>query len=79
MQTVTLVNMKPGKKGTIVRIDGGSSLEKRLGVMGLGVGKHLTKLSAFVLRGPVAVRAGRTVVALGHSMAVKIWIQLEKI
>ena len=78
MKRITLIELKAGHKGTIVAIDGGAQLEKRLAVMGIAVDKHVTKLSAFVMRGPVAVRVGRTVVALGHGVAGKIWVTVHK-
>ena len=69
--------MKSKQKGTIVKIEGGNAFEKRLSSMGVNLGKHITKLSAFVFKGPVAIRVGRTVVALGYGMASKIRVQLQ--
>ncbi|MFH1092627.1 MAG: FeoA family protein [Candidatus Omnitrophota bacterium] len=74
MKRTSLVKMKARETGTIVDIEGGSIFEKRLAVMGINVGKHVTKLSAFVMRGPVAIKVGRTVVALGYGMAAKVWV-----
>jgi ferrous iron transport protein A len=76
MKRINLVKMKTGEKGMIVQIDGGSGFEKRLAAMGVTMEKPITKLSAFVMRGPVAIKSGRTVVALGHGMASKVWIEL---
>ncbi len=76
MKKVNLTKMKTGQKGVIAHIDGGSGLEKRLAVMGVRMEKTITKLSAFGMKGPVAIRSGRTVIALGHGMASKIWIDL---
>jgi len=77
MKIKNLTQMKTGEKGRIVKIEGGSSLEKRLSSLGIGLGKHVLKMSAFVLRGPVAVRVGRTVIALGHGMAIKVFVEQE--
>jgi ferrous iron transport protein A len=76
MKKINLINMKKGQKGIIVNIDGGSGLEKRLAVMGVRMEKTITKLSAFVMKGPVAIKSGRTVIALGYGMALRIWINL---
>lgn len=76
MKKVNLIKMKTGQKGTIASIDGGTGLEKRLAVMGVRAEKPITKLSAFIMRGPVAIKSGRTVIALGYGMASKIWINL---
>jgi len=70
--------MKTGEKGIIAHIDGGTVLEKRLAVMGVRMEKTITKLSSFVMKGPVAIKSGRTVIALGHGMAAKIWINLSE-
>ncbi|MFH1063337.1 MAG: FeoA family protein [Candidatus Omnitrophota bacterium] len=76
MKKINLIKMKKGQKGIIAHIDGGSGLEKRLAVMGISMEKTITKLSAFVMQGPVAIKSGRTVIALGHGMASRIWINL---
>lgn len=78
MKKITLVKMKTGDKGRIVEFEGGAGFENRLAVMGVRVGKQIVKLSAFVLQGPVAFRVGNTVLALGHGMASKIWVELIK-
>ena len=78
MKRTSLVKMKAKQTGIIIEIEGGSMFEKRLASMGINVGKHVTKLSAFVLRGPVAIKVGRTVIALGYGMASKVWVTLSK-
>ncbi len=78
MKRISLIKMKAKETGTIVEIEGGSIFEKRLAAMGINVGKHVTKLSAFVMRGPVAIKVGRTVVALGYGMASKVWVNPNK-
>jgi len=78
MKKVNLIHMKAKQTGVIVEIKGGCALEKRLGTMGVATGKNVTKLSAFLMRGPVAIKVGRTVIALGHGMAAKIWVNLSK-
>ncbi|MCG2712270.1 MAG: ferrous iron transport protein A [Candidatus Omnitrophica bacterium] len=78
MKRASLVKMKVKETGTIVEIEGGSMFEKRLASMGINVGKHVTKLSSFVMRGPVAIKVGRTVVALGYGMASKVWVNSNK-
>ena len=78
MKRKSLIKMKSKEVGTIVEIEGGSMFEKRLGVMGINIGKNVTKLSAFIMRGPVAIKVGRTVVALGYGMASKVWVTPNK-
>jgi len=69
--------MKAGQKGKVAEVRGGPTLQHRLMGMGVYLGKDITKLSQFVLRGPIAIKAGRTIVALGHSMAVKVIVEVE--
>ena len=77
MKKVSLVNLKPNHKGKVSEISGGLGLQNRLMSMGLYVGKEITKLSYVGLRGPVVIRVGRSVLALGHGMATKIIIETE--
>lgn len=69
--------MKVGRKGKVAEIRGGEALHTRLMGMGIYLGRDITKLSQFVLKGPVAIKTGRTVLALGHGMAAKIIVEVE--
>ena len=77
MKKVSLVHLKPDHKGKISEIAGGAGLQGRLMNMGLYVGKEITKLSYMGLRGPVVIRVGRSILALGHGMAAKIIVEAE--
>ena len=77
MKKVSLVHLTPNHKGKVSEISGGLGLQNRLMSMGLYVGKEITKLSYVGLRGPVVIRVGRSVLALGHGMATKIIIETE--
>lgn len=72
MKKISLAQLKPGHKGKISEIHGGGNLQARLSNMGLNQGREVTKLSHLGLRGPVVVKAGRTILALGHGVASKI-------
>lgn len=73
----TLLGMKSGQTGRVIEISGGYNLQQRLVSMGIYAGREITKLSHFALRGPVAIKTGRTVIALGHAVAGKIMIDIE--
>jgi len=45
--------------------------------MGVYKGKPVVKLSHIGLQGPVVIKAGRSILALGHSVAEKIIIERE--
>jgi Fe2+ transport system protein FeoA len=69
--------MKANHKGKVVEILGGVNLQNRLMNMGIYKGREVTKLSYIGLRGPVIIKAGRSILALGHGMAAKIIIGAE--
>lgn len=77
MQKISLVKLPVGKKAKIVQINGGHGLHNRLLGLGLYVGRELTKLGNFALKGPVTLRVGRTTVAVGYGVAAKIVVETE--
>jgi len=77
MKKISLVQIKANEKVKILEILGGSNLESKLLSMGVYKGKHVTKLSHMGLRGPVVIKSGRTILALGHGVAEKIIIERE--
>ncbi|MFH1458147.1 MAG: FeoA family protein [Candidatus Omnitrophota bacterium] len=77
MKKISLIHMKENQKGKVFEISPGSVLANRLMSMGIYKGREITKLGHFVLRGPVALKVGGGVVALGHGMASKIIVEIE--
>ncbi|MCK9432683.1 MAG: FeoA domain-containing protein [Candidatus Omnitrophica bacterium] len=77
MKRLSLVHAKPNEKLRIVEVLGGSNLESRLLGMGLHKSGTLIKLSHIGLRGPVVIKAGRSVLALGHGVAEKVIVEKE--
>lgn len=75
MKKISLVQIKANEKVKITEILGGSNLESKLLSMGVYKGKEVTKLSHIGLRGPVVIKAGRSILALGHSVAVKVIVE----
>lgn len=69
--------MRTAQKGVVVEIAAGNAFQQRMVSMGIYPGKMLTKLSHFVLRGPVTVRVGRSTFAFGHGVAKKIIVSVE--
>ncbi|MDP2906299.1 MAG: FeoA domain-containing protein [Candidatus Omnitrophota bacterium] len=76
MKKISLIHLKAGHKGKVIDITGGSNLAARLMSMGLYKGKELIKLSHIGLRGPVVIKSGRTILALGHGPAAKIILEV---
>jgi len=75
MKRMTLLQLKKGQKAKVADIIAGHGLEHKFMSMGIYRGKEIIKLSHFLLRGPVTIRVGRSVIALGHGMAAKILVE----
>lgn len=56
---------------------GGGNLQNRLMNMGVYKGREIVKLSHIGLRGPVVVKVGRGILALGHGVAAKVVVEAE--
>lgn len=77
MRKISLVKMKAKQKGKIVEINGGAVFANRMMSMGIYCGREITKLSHFALKGPILIKVGRSVIALGHGVALKILAEVE--
>jgi len=77
LKKISLAQLKSDHKGKIIEVLGGSNLETKLESMGLYKGKEITKLSHIGLRGPVVIKAGRSILALGHGVAAKVIVSSE--
>lgn len=78
VEIISLARMRSGQTGTIVQIDGGWGLHRRLDGLGIRQGRTITKVSAQWMRGPVLVRQGNTQVALGFGMAGKVFVEVPR-
>lgn len=74
MKKITLAHLKVHHKARVVEILGCANLQNRLMSMGLHKGKEVTKLSHIGLRGPVVIKTGRSILAVGRSVATKILV-----
>ncbi len=77
MKKITLLQLKKNVKAKVVDISAGATLQHRFMSMGIYKGRELVKLSHFALRGPVTIKVGRSTVALGHSMAARIIMEIN--
>lgn len=71
------MHLKANHKGRVSEILGGAGLQHRLMSMGIYAGKEIVKLSYVGLRGPVVIKVGRSVLALGHGVALKIMVETQ--
>jgi len=77
MKKISLVRIKANRKAKVLEVLGGTNLHVKLMNMGVYKGKEVTKLSHIGLRGPVVIKAGRSILALGHSVAAKVVLEQE--
>lgn len=77
MKRLSLIQLQEKQKGKVVEIQAGIGLQNKLMSMGIYPGREIIKLSHSFLRGPVAIRVGRSVLALGYGMASKIIMEIE--
>jgi len=77
MKRISLVQFKVNHKGKVIEILGSANLQNKLMNIGVYKGKEITKLSHIGLRGPVVIKSGRSILALGHGVATKIIIGVE--
>lgn len=75
MKKIPLTQAKANHRVKVAEISGGEHLRGKLMSLGIYAGVEITKLSHFMMRGPVTVKAGRSVLALGHGMAAKIIVE----
>ncbi|MDD5505453.1 MAG: FeoA family protein [Candidatus Omnitrophica bacterium] len=75
MKKISLTQMKEKQKGTVLDISAGLALQNKFMSMGIYKGREITKISHIGLRGPVAIKVGRSVLVLGHGVANKIVIE----
>jgi Fe2+ transport system protein FeoA len=74
-KTVSLAQLKAGSRAKVLDISGGGNLKAKLMNMGIYKDKEFSKLSHIGLRGPVVIKIGRTILALGHGIAEKIIVE----
>jgi ferrous iron transport protein A len=76
MKRISLAQLKANHKGKVAEISGCVNLEKRLMHLGVYRGREVIKLSHIGLRGPVVIKVGRGILALGHGVAAKIIVEI---
>lgn len=74
---LALTELGPGKRAVVVAVEAGRGLTKRLEALGVRVGQEIEKVSGSPLRGPVTVRAGNILAAIGFCAAAKIMVELK--
>jgi ferrous iron transport protein A len=73
---ISVTEMANGQHGVVQNINGGHNVIERLHALGIRPGKNIVKVGAMMMRGPVTVSVNNRQVAMGHSMASKVTIEL---
>ena len=77
MDQFNLARMNQGEMGTIIDVQGGYGLIKKLETLGIRPGVIITKLSSQLMHGPITIQIGNSQVAIGFGMAQKIILENE--
>ena len=75
---VDLTKMKSGESGTVASLEGGGHFRQRVQNLGIRPGKTITKVSGHFWCGPITVQIGGSNVALGHGMAQKVMVEVQR-
>jgi ferrous iron transport protein A len=78
MMIVDLTQMQAGETGTVVEIQGGSGIIRKLQSMGIRPGKKITKVSSYFWRGPQMVEIDNLKIAIGFGMAKRIIVEVKR-
>ncbi len=73
-----LSQLNPNESGVVTEIRGGRNLLNRLNALGIRPGKKITKISSVFSNGPVTILVDRAQIAVGHGMADKIMLSVDR-
>lgn len=77
MKKINLLQMKEKQKGRITDLPEGNALRNKFMSLGIYTGREVTKISHIGLRGPVAIKVGRSVLVIGHGTASGIIVEIQ--
>lgn len=75
-KVISLIQMKGSQKGKISDVLGGEALHQKLAHIGIYKGKEITKINHVGLKGPVVIKVGRSILALGHTIAARVMVDV---
>jgi ferrous iron transport protein A len=74
---ISLAEFEDGQSGTIVSLNGGRNLTKRLADLGIRPGTMIIVLRQSLFSGPVQVEVSGSKLVLGRGLATKILVELK--
>ena len=75
---INLTQLKPGETGTVTEVQGGHEMTRKVHAMGVRPGKKIKKVSSHFWRGPQTVLIDNLQVAIGHGIAQRIFVEVER-
>jgi DtxR family Mn-dependent transcriptional regulator len=76
MLLTELSNLKPGERGRVAFVRGGTRACQRLLDMGLTNGTEVTVVNAAPFNGPIEISVRETTLALGRGLAEKVFVEM---
>jgi len=70
--------MRPGESGVVLDFEGGQHFIDKIQNLGIRQGKKITKVSSHFWKGPQTVAIDKSQVAIGHGMATRIFVEVER-
>ncbi|KAA0003807.1 MAG: ferrous iron transport protein A [Thermoplasmata archaeon] len=79
---IPLIQLGPGKKATITRVEGGEGgrgFQINLGTRGIRKGKEVEVVTMHPMQGPVVIRIDGRETTIGRKMAARIFVDAGNI
>jgi ferrous iron transport protein A len=77
-ERIILTALASGRRASVVEIQAGQGLVRRLESLGIRVGQRIKMVSGSFMRGPVTVKVGNSRVAVGFGAASKVIVEPEE-
>lgn len=72
---MVVLNVEPGQRVRVVNIEGGRQRGRRLMEMGIVPGAEILLVSRHPFKGPLVIKIGNSVLALGRNLAAGIEVE----
>lgn len=72
---MVVLNVEPGQRVRVVNIEGGRHRGRRLMEMGIVPGAEILLVSRHPFKGPLVIKIGNSVLALGRNLAAGIEVE----
>jgi len=73
-----ITDMRVGEEGTVLEVQGGRGLIRKLELLGIRKGNRIKKLSSQFMRGPIVLEVTGSQIAVGFGMANKVIVEVKR-